>query len=207
MSQDFVLLVDLETKEGAETELWMQEAIDSLGQHPGLNDGLAPFEEDGGQWAPCFVLTKNPDEGYTAGMYTDDQLEDGTYVESHCLVLHMQYQDVLGTNVDPRTLKISDREPRPPEKMLDEETLTRALEATRPAFVRRFGLSAVSPKIAAEMWWIAIHEDRDLDHESENRGYMVAPMWKKFPDAGWNDVREWSFQFGWKCYPPCSGTH
>ena len=45
----------------------------------------------------------------------------------------------------------------------------------------------------AEMWWNYIGEGEE---------YMTKYMWMRMNDGEWTDIREKSFNFGWKNYPP-----
>ena len=61
------------------------------------------------------------------------------------------------------------------------------------------GISAVSNEFMAKQWWEEI-EGRE--------GFMIRPMWNRWAGVsgkdgwGWSDIREKSFNFGWKNYPP-----
>ena len=64
-----------------------------------------------------------------------------------------------------------------------------------PEYIVGIGISAVSNEYMAKQWWIEIE-----GHE----GYMVRPMWNRCigDQYGWSTVRETSYNFGWKNYPP-----
>ena len=70
-----------------------------------------------------------------------------------------------------------------------------------PNFVKNIGVSAVSSKTMM-FWWEEMISTEPNILDSQGKGYMVHPMWIKFPDGSWSDIRERSFNFGWKGYSP-----
>ncbi len=69
-----------------------------------------------------------------------------------------------------------------------------------PACVTGVGVSAVSDKLMMELWADLISEDSN-SFDRNGEGYMVHPMWMRFPGGDWNNVREQSCNFGWNGYP------
>tara|TARA_B100000401_G_C52727066_1_gene681587 strand:- start:364 stop:1095 length:732 start_codon:yes stop_codon:yes gene_type:complete len=75
-----------------------------------------------------------------------------------------------------------------------------------PNFVKNIGVSAVSSETMM-YWWRDIISKEPNHLDVAGKGYMVHPMWRKGGPADslwgdWNDVREMSFNFGWKGYSP-----
>ena len=67
-------------------------------------------------------------------------------------------------------------------------------DGEEPYFVNGIGVSAVSNTFAKRWWWEEINA---------GKGYMVHPMWiREAPYWKWSAIRESSFNFGWKNYPP-----
>ena len=68
-----------------------------------------------------------------------------------------------------------------------------------PVFVNRIGVSAISSDVMMQ-WWAEMISTEPNSLDVAGKGYQVHPMWMKFPDGSWVDVREMSFNFGWKGY-------
>jgi hypothetical protein len=81
-------------------------------------------------------------------------------------------------------------EPEPPQ--LEANIILEHL-VEEPEYVIGIGVSAVSSKFIAKMWWNYIDDGQE---------YMIKSMWTRIPDGEWICVREKSYNFGWKNYPP-----
>ena len=76
-----------------------------------------------------------------------------------------------------------------------------------PVFIREIGVSAVSSDVMMDWWEEMISTDPN-HFDIAGKGYMVHPMWMKFPPGhgdhphwgSWVSIREKSFNFGWKGY-------
>ena len=75
-----------------------------------------------------------------------------------------------------------------------------------PVFIKEIGVSAVSSEVMMQWWEEMISTEPDL-FDVAGKGYMVHPQWLKNNDNSksdewgtWFDVREQSFNFGWKGY-------
>ena len=80
-------------------------------------------------------------------------------------------------------------EPEPPQ--LEANIILKHL-VEEPEYVIGIGVSAVSSKFMAKMWWNYIGEGEE---------YMTKSMWMRMPDGEWVGVRETSCNFRWKNYP------
>ena len=94
---------------------------------------------------------------------------------------------------------------------VDEIGLKRTLKATdildaltnEPICVIGIGVSAVSSEYMACLWReIIVPNEYKNTMDGDGGGYMVHPMWMRFSDGEWSDVREQSYRFGWKNYNP-----
>ena len=63
----------------------------------------------------------------------------------------------------------------------------------------KIGVSAVHQGVMQDYWADMISPVQDL-FDVPGKGYMVHPMWMKFNDVEWSDIRETSFNFGWRGY-------
>ena len=71
-----------------------------------------------------------------------------------------------------------------------------------PKFIEHIGISAVSSDVMMK-WWEQMISKSNEKFEGDGRGFMVHPMFQTLnDDKGWFDVREQSFNFGWKGYNP-----
>ena len=75
-----------------------------------------------------------------------------------------------------------------------------------PIFIKKIGVSAVSSEVMMQ-WWRDMISTEPNCFDIAGKGYMVHPMWKKWAGqsensewGNWSDVREQSFNFGWKGY-------
>lgn len=68
-----------------------------------------------------------------------------------------------------------------------------------PPFITAVGISAVSDEFMMKLWSEIIAE-KPYTLEGKGKGWMAHPMWIRMLDAEWLDVRERSFNFGWKGY-------
>lgn len=121
--------------------------------------------------------------------------------EIGCIVVAVRIgQDVgrwLRCEHDETGLIIIDEAPPLPSAKADD-----ILEALppEPACVTGIGVSAVSDKLMMELWADLISLDSN-SFDRNGRGYMVHPMWMRFPGRDWNVVPEQSCNFGWDGYP------
>lgn len=77
-----------------------------------------------------------------------------------------------------------------------------------PVFIKEMGVSSVSSEVMMEWWKEMINTEPNIC-DVAGKGYMVHPMWRKYVGLSenqhiewgdWSDVREQSFNFGWKGY-------
>ena len=103
---------------------------------------------------------------------------------------------------DEDQLVVLDENPPCPELEVDADIFKEIVkDVPPPPFITAVGISAVSDEFMMALWSEIIAEEPNaLDGKGE--GYMVHPMWVRFGDQGWNDVREQSCNFGWKGYNP-----
>lgn len=108
----------------------------------------------------------------------------------------------MGHARDEDHLVVLDENPPCPELEVDADIFKEIVkDVPPPPFITAVGISAVSDEFMMVLWSeIIAEEPNTLD--GKGKGYMVHPMWRHFGDHGWHDVREQSFNFGWKGYNP-----
>lgn len=123
--------------------------------------------------------------------------EDDTEELNRIMVaIHITDDDFLSYDEDLMTI----RHTSSPSFSLSPQEIMNCL-IQEPVFVKKIGVSAVSSDVMM-MWW------RDMISDVASKGYMRHPMWRKYWESdwesekwgGWNDIRETSFNFGWKGY-------
>jgi len=102
--------------------------------------------------------------------------------------IHLNWHN--GVPMDNNGLIFLAEEPEPPQ--LEANIILEHL-VEEPEYVIGIGVSAVSSKFIAEMWWNYIDDGQE---------YMIKSMWMRLPNGEWISVREKSYNFGWKNYPP-----
>ena len=184
-SNNLLLLVN--TKDGVDPESVEGEVVQWVLR--GLSYPRFDHLKDcGGRQYPWRVVSNVRDDGHSNN-------------EPGCIVVAIRIgQDVgkwVGCEHDDTGLIIIDESPPLPSAKADD-----ILEALppEPTCVTGVGVSAVSDKLMMELWADLISEDSN-SFDRNGRGYMVHPMWMRFPGGDWNDVREQSFNFGWDGYP------
>ena len=174
------------------------------------NDGIAPasVESDVVQWVlrglsdPRFDHIKECGVQYPWYVVSNVKDDGHSDYEPGCIVVAIRIGRDIGRwlrcEYDDTGLIISDEAPPLPSAKADD-----ILEALppEPECVTGVGVSAVSDKLMMELWADLISADSNT-FDKNGKGYMVHPMWMRFPDDAWNDVREQSCNFGWDGYRP-----
>ena len=120
--------------------------------------------------------------------------------EPGCIVVAIRIgQDVgkwAGCELDDTGLIIINESPPLPSAKAGD-----ILEALppEPTCVTGVGVSAVSDKLMMELWADLISVESNT-FDKNGKGFMVHPMWMRFTDDEWNNVREQSCNFGWDGY-------
>lgn len=162
----------------------LEYATDEFGQYPWnvvsnvVNEKEAPEHEE---------------DGYP--------LDPPIYPELVVAIRIGQARDALSHHgCDEDHLVVLDENPPCPELQVNSDIFKEIVkDVPPPLFITAVGISAVSDEFMMMLWSeIIAEEPNTLD--GKGKGYMVHPMWMRFADHGWNDIREQSFNFGWKGY-------
>ena len=160
----------------------LEYAKDEIGQYPWkvvsnvVNEEEAPREDEGG-----VILYPELVVAIRIGQVRD------AYLHHAC---------------DKDALVVLDENPPCPELEVSADIFKEIVkDVPPPPFITAVGISAVSDDFMMALWSEIISEvPNTLD--GKGKGYMVHPMWIRIPDAEWLDIREQSFNFGWKGYNP-----
>ena len=172
-------------------------------------DGVNPESVEGEvvQWVlrglsdPRFDYLKIWDSQYQWNVVSNVKNDGHSSNDPGCIVVCIRIGQDMGRwyrcEHDASGLIIIDEAPPLPSAKADD-----ILEALphEPACVTGVGVSAVSDKLMMQLWADLISENSN-SLDKNGKGYMVHPMWMRFPGGDWNDVREQSFNFGWDGYP------
>lgn len=193
-SNNLLLLVN--TKDGVDPESVEGEVVQWVLR--GLSDPRFDYLKIYGwrqyQWN---VVSNVKNDGHSS----DDPDDGHSSNDPGCIVVCIRIGQDMGRwhrcEYDATGLIIIDEAPPLPSAKADD-----ILEALppEPACVTGVGVSAVSDKLMMQVWadLISVHSD---SFDKHGKGYMMHPMWMRFPDGGWNNIREQSFNFGWDGYP------
>ena len=140
--------------------------------------------------------------------YEDDSVEFSNDISESCkskivnsIMVAIHITNVEDGISDNFTIPFCDT----PDIVLSPQEIVDCL-INEPNFVKNIGVSAVSSEIMMS-WWRDIISKEPNRLDVAGKGYMVHPMWRKGAPADslwgdWSDVREMSFNFGWKGYSP-----
>jgi len=163
-------------------------------------------EDDVVQWVlrglsdPRFDCLKECDRQYPWHVVSTVKDDVRTSNDPGCIVVAVRIGQDLGNwlecEMDEKGLIIVDESPPLPSAKADD-----VLEALppEPAFLTGVGVSAVSDKLMMQLWADLVSTESN-SFDKDGKGYMVHPMWMRFPDGGWQDIREQSCNFGWDGY-------
>jgi hypothetical protein len=70
-----------------------------------------------------------------------------------------------------------------------------------PKCITKYGVSGVSTK-CMKLYWGEMIDKESSCFDIPGDGFMIHRMWLYDINAGWNDIREMSYDFGWKNYNP-----
>ena len=164
----------------------LEYAKDGLGQYPWNVVSNVVNEEE----AP-----KHEEDGFP--------LDTPIYPELVVAIRIGQVRDAYSCHAcDEDHLVVLDENPPCPELEVNADIFKEIVkDVPPPPFITAVGISAVSDEFMMVLWSEIIAKEPDT-LDGKGKGYMVHPMWMRFGDQGWNDVREQSFNFGWKGYNP-----
>ena len=163
-------------------------------------------EDDVVQWVlrglsdPRFDCLKECDVQYPWHVVSTVKDDGRTSNDPGCIVVAVRIgQDMgkwFGCQKGEKGLIIVDESPPLPSAKADD-----VLEALppEPAFLTGVGVSAVSDKLMMQLWADLVSTESN-SFDKDGKGYMVHPMWMRFSDGDWQNIREQSCNFGWDGY-------
>lgn len=133
--------------------------------------------------------------------YEDD--EDATIKNTIMIAIHLTDSSYM--SYDDTEMTILPYRYNPSLTLYPQEIIQCLIN--EPVFVNRIGVSAISSDVMMQ-WWAEMISTEQNCLDVAGKGYQVHPMWMKLPDdhksdtkwGSWVDVRERSFNFGWKGY-------
>lgn len=185
-SNELILIFDLDkTAKDVHNELiqWLLKCLDTISYKV----------EEFGQYE-WNIISQIKDNDYDNDDDIDYKEENGRLINSIMVAIHINDSE-YNINSD-FTIPYDNT----PDIVLSPQEIADCL-INEPSFVKNIGVSAVSSETMM-FWWEEMISTEPNSLDTPGKGYMVHPMWIKFPDGSWCDIREQSFNFGWKGYLP-----